>query len=212
MDTSGDPSLLYFYLHLLVIYELWVLVPFSYFETKFLNTINVPPLHFTPNAWGILRGFQIICCNLGVSPSVRVLLYFYMTKFLPSSSWVMLCPFPEVCLLEPFASSYEDRKDKFVRIRGKDNTYHVTLERETSLCLPYLGICETSRAADIRPPKIPRREVISSAPSGNQEVRLRTKILMGAPTPSKPSLCNDPAFEVVPFADHFLSFFHELLM
>lgn len=125
MDTSGDPSSLYFYLHLSVIYDLGVIVPFSSLETRFLTTINVAPPQVTPNVWIILRALQIICCNFNVSPSIRVLLYFYRTKFLPISGWVMLHPFSGVRFLIPFANPYGDWKDKFVRVRGRDNMSHV---------------------------------------------------------------------------------------
>lgn len=43
MDTSSDPSALYFYLHLLIFYDLGVLFPFSSFETRFFTTVNVSP-------------------------------------------------------------------------------------------------------------------------------------------------------------------------
>lgn len=82
MNTSDDLFALYFYLHLPVIYELGVLVPFTSFETKFLTVVNVAPSQVTPNVWGILRAFQIVYRHLGVSPYVRVLLYFFRTKFL----------------------------------------------------------------------------------------------------------------------------------
>lgn len=65
MDTSSDPYALYFYLHLPIIYDLGVLVPFSSFETKFLITANVAPSQITLNVWSILRVFQIIYCNWG---------------------------------------------------------------------------------------------------------------------------------------------------
>ncbi|KAI5394958.1 hypothetical protein KIW84_061534 [Lathyrus oleraceus] len=60
MDTSGDPFAPYFYLHLPFIYDLGVMVPFTYLETKFLTAVNVAPSLVTPNVWGILMAFQIV--------------------------------------------------------------------------------------------------------------------------------------------------------
>lgn len=58
MDTSDDLSALYFYLHLPVIYDLGVVVPFTSFETGFLFAINVGPSQVIPNVWGILGPFR----------------------------------------------------------------------------------------------------------------------------------------------------------
>lgn len=43
MDTYEDPYVLYFYLHIPIVYDLGVLVPFTSFETKFLTTVNMAP-------------------------------------------------------------------------------------------------------------------------------------------------------------------------
>lgn len=70
MNTVGDPSSPYFYLHLPVIHELEVLVPFTLFEVDFLIPVNVAPSHITPNVWSILTDFHIICYSLGVLPTI----------------------------------------------------------------------------------------------------------------------------------------------
>lgn len=49
MDTSDEPFYPYFYLHLLVIHELWVLIPFTSFDGDFLVIINVVPSQITLN-------------------------------------------------------------------------------------------------------------------------------------------------------------------
>lgn len=43
VDTSGEPFAHYFYIHLPIFYELRVLIPFTYFKTYFLVTVNVSP-------------------------------------------------------------------------------------------------------------------------------------------------------------------------
>lgn len=94
MDTSNDPFVPYFYIHYLVIYELRVMIPLKTFKIVFLTPPNFALSHVTPNAWGILRAFEIVCCSLEISPSIRVFLHFLGTKLLPTNGWVTLNPFP----------------------------------------------------------------------------------------------------------------------
>ncbi|KAI5387988.1 hypothetical protein KIW84_073904 [Lathyrus oleraceus] len=56
MNTSGEPHAPFFYFHLSIIYELEVLIPFTYFKTKFLTTVNIYPSQVTPNIWGDMVG------------------------------------------------------------------------------------------------------------------------------------------------------------
>lgn len=63
-DTFRDPTNLY--LHLIVIYDLGVLIPFTYFETKFFTIINEAPYQITPNVWGILRAIHSLLSPRGV--------------------------------------------------------------------------------------------------------------------------------------------------
>lgn len=77
MATAGGLSTPYFYLRLLVIFELRVMIPFTPFEMDFLATINVAPSKITPNMWTILRDFKIMHCYLGVSHTFWVFLYFF---------------------------------------------------------------------------------------------------------------------------------------
>lgn len=70
MVTIYGSSTPYFFLHLPVIHELWGMIHFIPFDADFLKTIKVSPSHITPNMWSILRDFEIIYCNLGVSHTV----------------------------------------------------------------------------------------------------------------------------------------------
>lgn len=63
MNTSGEPSPLYFYFRLSIIRKLGVLILFTSFEVNF-----IVPSQIVPNVWSMLRAFQIICCNLDVVP------------------------------------------------------------------------------------------------------------------------------------------------
>lgn len=139
MDTSGDPFAPYFYLHLPFIYDLGVMVPFTYLETECLTAVNVAPSLVTPIIWGILMAFQIVFRHLGLSPFVRVLLYFFRMEFLPNNGWVTLHPFSRVYFLNPFSNLYEDWNDKFSWIRGIDNVSSLWWGREASPCSLFLG-------------------------------------------------------------------------
>ncbi|KAI5387864.1 hypothetical protein KIW84_073815 [Lathyrus oleraceus] len=119
METYDDPSTLFFYFDFPVIYELGVLVPFFYFEEEFLTTLNLAHSQVTPNAWGILRAFQIVCLKLGVHPFVRVFLYLFGITFLPNSGWVTMRPFLGVQFLRPFSRTYKYWKDMFVWVKGR---------------------------------------------------------------------------------------------
>ncbi|XP_050897142.1 uncharacterized protein LOC127103958 [Lathyrus oleraceus] len=48
MGVTDDSLIPYFYFHLLVIYGLWVLIPFTPFEAEFLTTTNVALLKLCP--------------------------------------------------------------------------------------------------------------------------------------------------------------------
>lgn len=76
--------------------------------------------------WGILNDFPIVCCSLCISLVVEMFVYFFKTKILSTNGWMTLCLFPGGCLIKPFAKPYEDKKDKFVRVRGWDRSSPVT--------------------------------------------------------------------------------------
>lgn len=46
MDTSSELFALYFYVHLHIIYDLWVFIQFTSFEMDFLTTIKLPLLNY----------------------------------------------------------------------------------------------------------------------------------------------------------------------
>lgn len=136
MTITGDSSAPYFYLNLPIIYQFGVLISFTPFEADFLATINVAPYQITPNVWSILRAFQIIYYNLGVSHIVWVFLFFFGVEILPICSWINLHSLSGRNLLQPYVLPYEDWKDRFVRVRGRDNAYTVTTEGNKLLLLP----------------------------------------------------------------------------
>lgn len=66
METMGGSSTSYFYLHLPVIHELGVMIPFTPFKSYFLTNANDTLSQITSNIWSIIRAFKIICCHMGV--------------------------------------------------------------------------------------------------------------------------------------------------
>lgn len=84
----------------------------------------MPLSHITQNVWSMLRVFQIVCYSLGVSPAMRVLLSFFSTK--SQQRLGTLRPLSGRCLFKSLINSYEDWKDRFVRVREKGHASPVT--------------------------------------------------------------------------------------
>lgn len=126
MDTSGEASSCYFYFHLLVIHELGVLVPFTSFEMDFLTIANVSPSQITLNVYSDLRDFQIMFCKLHVPPTIWVFLSLFSIEILPNNGQEPLRFLSGRFLLNPYASPYEDLKDRFVQVKGRNDTSLVT--------------------------------------------------------------------------------------
>lgn len=106
----GVSPTLYFYLHLPVIRELWVFIPFTPFETGFLANANVAPSQTTPNIWSIIVAFEIVCQCLGVLLTVGITLRLLSGKG----------------LLELYMAPFEDWREIFVRVIEYDGTSMVT--------------------------------------------------------------------------------------
>lgn len=104
LDGSFFP---YFYLHLLLIHELGVLIPFTPFEADFLATANALS-QVMANVWSITMAFEIPYCHLGVLPIIGTFLYFYSVNILSIIGWVTLHSFLSRRLLEPYTELYED--------------------------------------------------------------------------------------------------------
>lgn len=80
MVVLNDSPTPYFYLHLPIIHDLGVLMPFMSCETEFLASTNVAPSHVMFNVQGIVKAFKIIHWRLGVFLTIRVFLSFYGIK------------------------------------------------------------------------------------------------------------------------------------
>lgn len=59
---GGSPTP--YYLHLHVLRDLRVLIPFTLFKSEFQAIENFDPSQVMPNVWGVIRAFEIICRRL----------------------------------------------------------------------------------------------------------------------------------------------------
>lgn len=78
---DGSPTF-YFYLHLYVIHDLRVLIPFTLFEVEFLAIVNVAPSHIRYNVSSVIRAFKVIWRRLEVFHYIR----WYFLYMVPKSS------------------------------------------------------------------------------------------------------------------------------
>lgn len=84
----------YFYLHLPVIHDLGVLIPFTLFKAEFLEISNVSTYQVTSNIKGFVRVLKIICRRLEVSSSFGIFLSFYGIKLTSKNGYATLCGLP----------------------------------------------------------------------------------------------------------------------
>jgi len=64
--------------------------PLSIFEKELLIELNVAPAQLHPNSWAFIHAFIILCAQFGISPSIKVFLYFFEAKHISSKLWVSL--------------------------------------------------------------------------------------------------------------------------
>lgn len=126
----------YFYLHIHVIHSLRVLIPFMSFEVEFIAIMNVSPYQVTPNVWSVIMAFEITCQRLGVFLTIEVLFSFYGIKIISKSGWATLCTLQKKTLFKPYLRPYKEKKDKFMRVRGRHCASMVTAGVSSASCFP----------------------------------------------------------------------------
>ncbi|MED6169007.1 hypothetical protein PIB30_017148 [Stylosanthes scabra] len=47
-------------------------IPFTEFEIEVLKGCEIAPSQIHPNSWGFIRGFEVVCRELGIPTSLRV--------------------------------------------------------------------------------------------------------------------------------------------
>lgn len=76
----GSDSSHYLYLYSTLFVKMGFKLPFSNFICETLSVLNISLFQLHPNSWGFLRSFEIICKNLGITPSYTLSFYFYWNK------------------------------------------------------------------------------------------------------------------------------------
>lgn len=95
-------------MYLLIIYDLRLIIPFIVFESKVLQIINATPSKIQPNHWAYIRGFEIICWHLEISPTIGVFFLFYATKGVGKCSRAFIGALAKRVLLTPYSSNYKN--------------------------------------------------------------------------------------------------------
>ncbi|MCH81039.1 hypothetical protein A2U01_0001817 [Trifolium medium] len=117
VTTVGEVEPHYFYMYGAVIHTFNIWFPFSNFELQILNILSVAPVQLSPNSWGFVRAFEILCGGLGISPSLHVFFSFYHIKSLTHGRPDSLCAQPKKGLFELYASNFKNYQDSFFRVR-----------------------------------------------------------------------------------------------
>jgi len=103
-------------------------LPLSIIKKELLTELNVAPAQLHPNSWAFIRAFIILCSQLGISPTVKLFLYFFEAKHSGHQLWESLSGAPGRGLPTLFQSSYKNFKGQFPKIRAStDSDAHTTL-------------------------------------------------------------------------------------
>ena len=79
-DEASDPEGPFCFIYSTLFRRLGLRLPFTPFERTLLTEVNVTPAQLHPNSWAFMRAFSILCCSLGLTPSVDIFLYFFEVK------------------------------------------------------------------------------------------------------------------------------------
>jgi len=116
-DDASDPEGLFCFVYSNLFQRLGFWWPFIPFERTLLTELNVAPAQLHPNSWAFARAFAILCCGLGLTPSVDVFLHFFEAKDSGKMLWVSLNGMAGRVLLTLFQQSYKGFKKNFFKVR-----------------------------------------------------------------------------------------------
>jgi len=91
-------------------------LPFTFFEKELMMELNVAPCQLHPNAWALIRAFEILCNYFGHNASVDVFLHFFKAKNPWDRSWVSLNGVAGRVILGLYQQSFKDWKGRFYMI------------------------------------------------------------------------------------------------
>lgn len=107
----------YFYLYSGVIEDFKIHIPFTYFESGLLKTLNVAPFQLRPNEWGFIKAFEIIYEALNIIPTL-FFFFFFELKWADKVYWSSLNGITGKHFLYVYTTNYKGFKDKFLRVRS----------------------------------------------------------------------------------------------
>ena len=116
-DEASDPEGPFWIVYSTLFRRLGFQLPFNSFGRTLLTELNLAPAQLHPNSWAFVRAFAILCCSLGVMPSVDVFLYFFEAKDPGKKLWVSLNGVVGRVLLTFFQQSYKGFKKNFFKVR-----------------------------------------------------------------------------------------------
>lgn len=105
--VSGE----YFYFYLGVIEDFKICIPFTYFESDLLKTLNIAPSQLRPNGRGFIKAFEIVCEAVNITPTLGLLFSFFEIKGADKEVWGSLSGIPK----EKFRPSLYNQLQRFQR-------------------------------------------------------------------------------------------------
>jgi len=117
-DESLDPDRPFYFFYATFFTKVLLRLPLSIYEKELLTELNVASAQLHPNNWAFIRGFIILCSQLGILPTMEVFFYFFEFK---QSSWQLWASFNGVSgrgLLTLFQSSYKKFKGQFIKVHA----------------------------------------------------------------------------------------------
>ena len=93
------PGELKFTLYHMLINEMNIRPPFTWFEQTVLATLDVAPSQLHPNAWTFVRAYELMCLHLErpVSPLLFFHLFEILHEFVPSAVFHLTNTFDMMC-------------------------------------------------------------------------------------------------------------------
>ena len=88
-----------------------VRLPFTPFEVKCLDFINVAPTQLHPNSWAFVQAFEVLMEFLGTVPSIGVLFSLFHVKDVEKGKWISLSGQPRRKIFDLFTSNFKHFND-----------------------------------------------------------------------------------------------------
>ena len=139
--TSVEGERPFFYAYEYFFSQLDITFPFTAFETDLLWSCNIAPSQLHPNSWGFIKIFQLLCQELGITPSQTLFLYLFVSakpggSSKKKASWVSFRSAQGHKVFAMYDESFKDFKNYFFRVRAVEGPTPFFLMKMMSL--PFL--------------------------------------------------------------------------